>query len=90
MDWPSVRGCAFLGGNAVTNGVSLGICAMDYRSDDPNPNANTRGLIVDNVSRCEESHIRLLIRSSGHARTHGEVSSSAMSLDRHFRCEPDQ
>ena len=50
MDWPSVRGCAFLGGNAVTNGVSLGICAMDYRNDDPNPNANTRGLIVDNVS----------------------------------------
>jgi hypothetical protein len=49
----------------ATNRLSLGICAMDYRNDDPNPNANTPGLIVDNVSRHEELRIRLLIRSFG-------------------------
>lgn len=32
------------------NGISLGICAMDYRGDDPYPDCNTPGLIVDDVS----------------------------------------
>lgn len=42
-----------LGGVILTTGLSLGICAMDYRNDDPRPNANKPGLIVDNVSRCK-------------------------------------
>jgi hypothetical protein len=76
---------------SVTNGISLGICAIDYRGDDPYLNHNTPGLIVDNVSRSEEPSISLPIRSFddslGHARTHGETPSS---LDCHFRREPDQ
>ena len=73
MEWVCVHCCAFLGGMPVTNGISLarssGICAMDYCSDDPIPNANTRGLIVDSVSRYEEPRIRLLIRSFNYRRS---------------------
>jgi hypothetical protein len=60
----------FLGGVPVANGISLGICAMDYLGEVPNPNANTPGLIVDNVSRHEELRICLPIcpfDSLGHA-----------------------
>jgi hypothetical protein len=58
-----------LGGIPVTNGISLGICAMDYRADDPYPRSNTPGLIADNVGRREEPSICLPIRSFalGHA-----------------------
>lgn len=35
----------------------LGICAMDYLGDDPYPNAETPGIIVDDVSRFEQLHI---------------------------------
>lgn len=52
-----------LDGIPVTNGTSLGIYAMDYLGDDPNPTADTPGLIVDNVSRDDGPHIRFLIRS---------------------------
>ena len=43
---------------------------MDYCDDDPNPTANTRGLIVDDVSHLEQPHICLSIHSFdslGHA-----------------------
>jgi hypothetical protein len=38
-------------GTPVTNEMelSLGICAMDYRGDDPYQDCNTPGLIVDDV-----------------------------------------
>lgn len=40
---------------------------MDYLGDDPYPTGNTRGLIVDDVSCFERSHISLLIYDfSGH------------------------
>ena len=44
-----------LGGVLVINGLGifLGICATDYRGNDPNTNENTPGLIVDHVSRRE-------------------------------------
>lgn len=42
-----------LGRMPVTNGVFPGICAMDYIDDDPYPNSDTPGLIVDDVSRHE-------------------------------------
>jgi hypothetical protein len=48
--------CSFLcllGGMPVINGIFLGICAMDYTGDDPYPNLDTPGLIVDDVSRRE-------------------------------------
>jgi hypothetical protein len=32
------------------NRILLGICALDYLGDDPNPNPDTPGLIVDDVS----------------------------------------
>ncbi|KAH9995799.1 caspase domain-containing protein [Russula vinacea] len=38
-----------VGGMSVTNGISVGICAMDYRGDDPYPLSNTPGLVADNV-----------------------------------------
>ena len=50
--------------------IGTGICAMDYRGDDPYPTANTPGLIVDDVSRFEQLHICLRIHSLdflGHA-----------------------
>ena len=34
----------------VTNGISPGICAMDYVGDGEYPNPDTPGLIVDDVS----------------------------------------
>ena len=48
----------------------LGICAMDYRDNDPYPTGDTPGLIVDDVSDCEQPHTNLPIRffdSSGYA-----------------------
>jgi hypothetical protein len=42
-----------LSGMPVINGIFPGICAMDYIGDDPYPNSNTPGLIVDDVSRRE-------------------------------------
>ncbi len=48
-----------LGEMHVTKGISIGICAMDYRGDDLNPTADTRGLIVDDVSHREQLHILL-------------------------------
>ena len=54
----------------VNYGISLGICALDCLVDDPNPNADTRGLITNNVSDREESYISLANSSHdslGHA-----------------------
>jgi hypothetical protein len=48
-----------LGEMPVTKGIPIGICAMDYRGDDPDPTADTRGLIVDDVSHREQLHIYL-------------------------------
>ncbi len=56
-----------LGGLPVTNGISIGICAMDYCGDDPYLTANTPGLIVDDVSR---THICLPIPSFGLLRSY--------------------
>ena len=42
-----------LGGMPVTSGISVGICAIDYRGDDTFPLSNTPGLVSDNVSRRE-------------------------------------
>lgn len=47
----------------VTNSILLGICAVDYLGD-PYLNANTPGLIVDDVSRLERQRVLLLIRFS--------------------------
>ena len=60
MDKTSVRYCAFLVKfpGPVTNRISLGICAMDYRADnDPYATGNTPGLIVDDVSRHKQPRI---------------------------------
>ena len=90
MDKTSVRCCALLGGVLVTNRVPLGICAMDYLAgNDPRATGNTPGLIVDDVS-CQRITNFVPIRSFdflGHARNHGEISSSGMSLDSSIRCE---
>ena len=54
----------------VTDGISLGICAMDYRGDELYQTGNTRGLIVDDVSHSEQPDIILPISffdSSGYA-----------------------
>ena len=72
-----------LDGMPATNLISLGICAMDYYGD-PYLNSYTPGLISDNVSRCKVLLICLLIRScdpSDYASTHGEKTSSEMSID---------
>ena len=45
---------SFLSGLLLTNRIFLGICAMDYLGDDPYPNPDTPGLIVDDVSRFEQ------------------------------------
>ena len=50
-----------LGGLLVANQKSLGICAIDYRGNVPNPNPNTPGLIVDDVSCLEQHRINLPI-----------------------------
>ena len=34
----------------VINEISLGICAVDYRANNPSPNPDTPGIIVDDVS----------------------------------------
>ena len=63
-----LAGClllCFLSGMPATNGIYLGICDMDYDRNDGNSNANTPGLIVDNVGCHEELRIRLLIRYFG-------------------------
>jgi hypothetical protein len=41
----------------VTDGILLGICAMDYLGNVRNPDANTPGLIVDDVSHHEQMRI---------------------------------
>jgi hypothetical protein len=41
----------------VTNRILLGICAMDYLGNDPSPNPDTPGLIVDDVSRLEQQRV---------------------------------
>jgi len=67
----------------ATNIISLGICAMDYHGDSL-LNSNTPGLISDDVSRRKVLFICLPIRSfdfSDYASTHGETSSSEMSID---------
>jgi hypothetical protein len=78
----------------MTNGISLGICAMDYRGDDnPYENAHTHGLIVDDVSHHEQPRIHLPIctfYSLAHAYNLGATSSSPLSLVRYVRREPDQ
>lgn len=45
----------------ANNQLSLGICAMDYVGDDPSPNPDTPGIIVDDVSYIEKQHICLPI-----------------------------
>ena len=68
-----------------TNRTRLGICAIDYRVDEQDPNPDTTGLIVDDVSYLERPPIRLPINSSyplGYARTYGATSAVAMPLDR--------
>ena len=52
MGWMSVRCSAFSVG-CLTHVISPGICAMNYVGDDPCPNPDTPGLIVDDVSRRE-------------------------------------
>jgi hypothetical protein len=51
MGWTNV--CFFLcffSGIPVMNGISLGICAVDYHANDSSPNPDTPGIIVDDVS----------------------------------------
>lgn len=51
----TVRFIAFsVRGLPVTNVLLLGICALDFLGNDPDPNANTPGLIVDEVSYLEQ------------------------------------
>ena len=45
----------------ANNRTLLGICAMDYIGDDPSPNPDTPGIIVDDVSYVDKRHILLLI-----------------------------
>jgi hypothetical protein len=40
----------------VTNGILLGICAMDYLGN-PYQNADTPGLIVDDASGLEQQRV---------------------------------
>jgi len=87
MDLQSVRSflCLF-DGMPVINVISLGICAMDYHGV-PYLHSDTPGLISGNVSPRKESCIRLPIRSFNpldHASSHGETSSSEMSIDGHL------
>lgn len=66
-----------------TNIISLGICAMDYLGD-PYMNSYTPGLISDNVG-CRKMLFNCLpicsFDSLDYASTHGETSSSEMSID---------
>jgi len=41
----------------TNNQTSLGICAMDFLGDDPEPTPDTPGVIVDDVSYVEKQHI---------------------------------
>jgi len=64
---------------------------MDYLGNEPYPNPDTPGLIVDDVSYFGQQHTYLPIgslNSLGHARNYGDASSLTVSLDCHFRCEP--
>ena len=61
---------------------------MDYLGDDPNPNPDTRGLIVDDVRLLGTITYLLTDRSLDHARSHGEAASDWVSLDGHFRRKP--
>jgi hypothetical protein len=51
------------GAAPVVNGILLGICAVDYLDNVEYADANTPGLIADNVSRREEPRICLPICS---------------------------
>ena len=51
----------FLGGMPVVNGIFPGICAMDYTGDEPYPNSDTPGLIVDDVSH--HKHLTFVCQS---------------------------
>jgi len=53
-----------------SDGLDECICDMDYRGDDPCPNANTPGLIVDDVSLHGRQHICLLLIRSLDALDH--------------------
>ena len=89
--------CLFLlflfGGIPVMSRILLGICAVDYSGDNRSPNPDTPGIIVDDVSYSEPYHVSLYQSVPwiflDHAPNHGEASSVAMSLNCHFRCEPD-
>ena len=61
---------------------------MDYLGDDPNPNPDTQGLIVDDVRLLGTITYLLTDRSLDHARSHGEAASDWVSLDGHFRRKP--
>ena len=64
---------------------------MDYSGNDPDPNPDTPGVIVDDVSYFEQQHTYLTIGSLdplGHAQNSGSAPSHRVSLDGHFRCEP--
>jgi hypothetical protein len=67
----------------VTNLISLGICAKDYQGV-PYLNSDTPGLISDDVRPRKVSFMCFPIRSfdsPDYASTHGETSSSEMSID---------
>jgi len=75
-----------LDGMPVTNLISLGICAKDYHGN-PYLESDTPGLISDIVSLRGVSFICVPIRSfdsSDYASTHGETTSSGMSVDGHL------
>ena len=51
----------------VMTRILLGICAMDYDNNDPNPNPDTHGLIVDDVRLLRTTITCLPIDSLDHA-----------------------
>ena len=63
MGLTNVCFCVFFSGIPLINRILLGICAIDYRGDDPNPHPDTPGLIVDDVSYFEQHVIAILINS---------------------------
>jgi len=61
---------------------------MDYMGNEPYPNPDTPGLIVDDVSY-QHAYLPIgSLNSLGHARNYGGAASLTVSLDCHFRCEP--
>jgi hypothetical protein len=55
-------GCSFLCllcRMLLTNRITLGICAIDYRGDEELPNEYTAGIIVDGVRCLQLSHVYL-------------------------------